>query len=219
LISIQFHPHFPHPSYTLEKMRTVSRLAVFFVPIVVIVVAIATAPRLSDSSAPVNYEEVTRVCIDLFDKDGDGKLSREELSRIGVNERGDIYILFKYGIEILFNDFDKNGDGLMDVKELTDGMKFVVGESKSIGKGNLRKFFPFLVDIIVEKINGIQRIFEEMDLNGDGKISLREWVSGVEGNKEAIYIKFFNLLDKNADGLIDQQEIDGFTGAFMGLIE
>ncbi len=80
------------------------------------------------------------------DKDGDGKISREE---------------YPAEARIKFEDADANKDGFLDLFELTAGIEKQMGRGDQEGRG--------------EEGERLKRMFKEMDPDGDGRVTREEW--------------------------------------------
>jgi hypothetical protein len=106
------------------------------------------------------------------DKDGDGKVSKEEASGLP---------------EALFTNNDTNNDGFLDKAEM-DAMRarFKSGGGQGGGMRNLMS----------------------NDKNKDGKVSRDEAPEGMQN--------FFDRMDANGDGFIDQAELDARRGGGGG---
>nr|XP_044994710.1 calcium-binding mitochondrial carrier protein SCaMC-1 isoform X2 [Jaculus jaculus] len=87
--------------------------------------------------------------------------------------------------EILFEDLDHNGDGVVDILELRDGLR---NWSSSFG-GDTEK-----------------EIFEAADANADSKLDFEEFVQYLQDHEKKMKLAFNNL-DKNSDGVIDASEV------------
>jgi len=96
-----------------------------------------------------------------FDKDGDGKVSKQEFT----------------GTQDHFTSLDKNNDGFIDQNEKPAAGKSIDQSIKGAAKGG--------------------NMIQNLDKNGDGKISKDEFAGPAE---------VFTTLDKNKDGFIDQNE-------------
>ncbi|MGE0759521.1 MAG: HlyD family efflux transporter periplasmic adaptor subunit [Pirellulaceae bacterium] len=108
------------------------------------------------------------------DKDGDGKVSREEASSMPAQ---------------FFDNVDANQDGFIEKSE-ADAMRARRGAGGGGGAG------------------GGMRNLMSNDKNQDGKVTRDEIPETMQG--------FFDRLDGNADGAIDQAEIDAARQRFQG---
>ena len=130
------------------------------------------------SRCMVHSSDAGRGLFNLLDKNRDGRLSRRELQDAAS----------------VLMPFDRNGDGVIQREELLPTFQVVVG---------VASFDPVLSDAYA--YTGLPRDgarsaplwFRRMDRNGDGDVSLREFLGPVEQ---------FRRLDKNRDGLISLDE-------------
>ena len=100
-------------------------------------------------------------------------------------------------IKILVEKFDRNGDGIIDVKEFQS----LITTGK---KANVIK------NVLIHRY-GIREAFENYDRDGNGFITRDEFRKVVEDKYEAILgsdeiDKIMTRVDKNADGKIDYEE-------------
>jgi len=99
-----------------------------------------------------------------------------------------------------FNLMDKNGDGQIDLKELTD---YIFSRDKGSREDAERK---------------ASHIIEQVDQDGDGKIDLGEWQDARISTKfqdESIIMESFRNIDSNDDGFITHEEL---TKLFNGQV-
>ncbi|XP_052034480.1 calcium-binding mitochondrial carrier protein SCaMC-1-like [Apodemus sylvaticus] len=87
--------------------------------------------------------------------------------------------------EILFEDLDRNGDGVVDILELREGLKHW---SSSFG------------------IDPEKEIFKNADLNADSGLDFEEFVQYLQDHEKKMKLAFKSL-DKNDDGVIDASEV------------
>ncbi|KAL6039115.1 hypothetical protein STEG23_035075, partial [Scotinomys teguina] len=87
--------------------------------------------------------------------------------------------------EILFEDLDQNGDGVVDIAELRDGLK---NWNSSFGS------------------DSEQEIFRNADSNADAGLDFEEFVQYLQDHEKKMKLAFKSL-DKNDDGMIDASEI------------
>ncbi|XP_034356513.1 mitochondrial adenyl nucleotide antiporter SLC25A24-like [Arvicanthis niloticus] len=87
--------------------------------------------------------------------------------------------------EILFEDLDRNGDGVVDISELRDGLKHW---SSSFG------------------VDPEQKILKDADANADSGLDFEEFVQYLQDHEKKMKLAFKSL-DKNDDGKIDASEI------------
>ncbi|XP_031231086.1 calcium-binding mitochondrial carrier protein SCaMC-1-like isoform X5 [Mastomys coucha] len=87
--------------------------------------------------------------------------------------------------EILFEDLDHNGDGVVDILELSDGLKYW---SSSVGEDPEKE------------------IFERADSNADSGLDFEEFVQYLQDHEKKMKLAFKSL-DKNDDGVIDASEV------------
>ncbi|XP_069863485.1 mitochondrial adenyl nucleotide antiporter SLC25A24-like isoform X4 [Dipodomys merriami] len=90
---------------------------------------------------------------------------------------------FRY--QILFEDLDRNGDGVVDIVELKEGLNYW---SSSFG------------------MSSEQEILKAADTNADSKISFEEFAQYLEDHELKMKLAFHSL-DKNGDGVIDASEV------------
>ena len=87
------------------------------------VLHVASARGAAAVQAPAAPDDKTKEALQLiqqYDKDGDGKLSAEEIARIPAAAAQDVKQLFKR--------FDKDGDGKLDAKELAEALRVLRGK-------------------------------------------------------------------------------------------
>ncbi|XP_074237417.1 mitochondrial adenyl nucleotide antiporter SLC25A24-like [Saimiri boliviensis] len=89
----------------------------------------------------------------------------------------------RYGI--LFEDLDHNGDGVVDIIELQEGLR-----------NWSSAFYP----------NSDEVIFKAGDTNDDAVLDFREFMQYLQDHEKKMKLAF-NSLDKNDDGVIDASEI------------
>jgi len=92
----------------------------------------------------------------------------------------------------VFNRFDESGDGYLQLEEITNGLKEVLGHVR----GNMKVF---------------DEILEALDKNRNGVIDYTEFLTAAS-NKEKLLteknLRFaFNMFDKNQDGQISKAEL------------
>jgi Ca2+-binding EF-hand superfamily protein len=126
--------------------------------------------------------------IKRFDKNKDGFLTRDELPPFLARQ---------------FGNFDTNGDGKLDKKEVAALLKTLRQRYRQVnrqqsgqGAGNPQ----------VERI--VNDILRRMDKDKDGKISKKEAQGQVALN--------FDLIDTNKDGFVDRQELRRWAARFAG---
>ncbi|XP_032752546.1 calcium-binding mitochondrial carrier protein SCaMC-1-like [Rattus rattus] len=87
--------------------------------------------------------------------------------------------------EILFEDLDRNGDGVVDITELRDGLEHW---NSYFGKDPEKK------------------ILKSADSNADSGLDFGEFVKYLQDHEKKMKLAFKSL-DKNADGVIDASEV------------
>ena len=126
---------------------------------------------------PKTPEEFAELAIQENDKDGDGKISREEFS----------------GPAEAFKTMDANGDGFVTKEELVVGIKKMQEEQqKAQQKAN-----EAAITARIEK--QAKSMMEQTDKNKDVKISHDEFITSAEER--------FKELDLNGDGTVTNEEI------------
>jgi Ca2+-binding EF-hand superfamily protein len=159
---------------------------------------------------------------DLVERNTNGKVDAAEveaaLKAVGPLARCRVEVVFADQGSGLFELLDRNGDGRLSPRELVEAvavLKSFAGPDGMIGPKDLVR--QFRVRVAVESIpigvlaqpvrtpasdepavpSGIPAWFTKMDRNGDGDVSLREFVGPIE---------LFRKLDRNGDGLISAEE-------------
>lgn len=118
-----------------------------------------------------------------IDTNNDNQLSLEEMQIHAANR---------------FDRADENSDGVMTEKEVRERMKERINDRLGFIPGRADKRINF----------GARRIIDELDLNGDGK------VTKMEQSKQLT--KRFALADRNDDTFIDAVEIERAKQLIMG---
>jgi Ca2+-binding EF-hand superfamily protein len=139
---------------------------------------------ISGISGSQNGVDVTAAWQDLLkkaDKDGDGKISKEEFKAAMPQGGGP-------NADSLFNKIDTNGDGFIDESENAAAVKSRHGGKRHGGADPLK-------------------VFEQADKDGDGKISKSDFKSALpQGTDSATANKVFDSMDTNQDGVVDSSE-------------
>jgi Ca2+-binding EF-hand superfamily protein len=134
--------------------------------------------RPSDRSAPTPGRATAEQIISFMDKNGDGKISKDEASE---------------ELRPHFQSIDTNGDGAIDVKEA----QVMADYAKTQGAGATQPASPTESAAASGPVTAKQ-IISSMDKNGDGKISKDEASEDLK--------LFFGDIDANGDGAIDVKE-------------
>jgi hypothetical protein len=133
----------------------------------------AAAPSFAAKDPAKKEKRINRM-IKRADLNGDGKISRSEMSR---------------GISVTFVALDANRDGSLNSAEIANAKKALKAHRKQArASGEAR---PHYVKFPAKRIN---KRFDRIDANGDGRISEAE-LTTVSG-------KMFQRRDKNRDGYI-----------------
>lgn len=116
------------------------------------------------------------------DKDGDGKISKEEFESMAPQGGPGP------GAADLFGKIDTNGDGLIDESESTTAIG-QMHHDRHHGSADPLK------------------IFQDADTDGDGKISKADFQAALpQGTDSATANKVFDSMDTNQDGVVDASE-------------
>ena len=128
----------------------------------------------------------------ILDKNGDGKLSREEITS-GIEKVK--FTKFFYDIEKIIEECDADGSDFIDYSEfLTAAMDW---------RSNLCK-------------KKLETAFKTFDLNGDGKIDLSELKEIIGGKlTEQEYKEILKEADLNGDGVVDYKEFEEICIKFI----
>lgn len=124
-----------------------------------------------------------------IDKNGDGRLSREEIKE-GILKLQGIDASDEH-LKNIINEVDTDGDGFINYEEF---IKATLSENVIYSKENLKK------------------AFDMFDLDGSGKICLNEMASVFKENvvDKNTMMEFMKEADRNSDGEIDFDEFSGF---------
>jgi len=177
---------------------------------------------------------------DKADTDADGKVTLEEIMKFSESMK---QMIAKRGVESAMQDMDRNGDGALDLSEVThdepghdetDAQVEYAEEEQSIKDAEEARFkaadvngdgllqapetFAFFYP---ESDNGALTLaaaatMESKDTNLDGKLTLKEfWEGGGGGTPEEK--DDFTKLDTSGDGQVDMEELKAWeSGTFDG---
>jgi Ca2+-binding EF-hand superfamily protein len=139
---------------------------------------------ISGISGSQNGVDVAAMWQDLLkkaDKDGDGKISKEEFKAAMPQGAG-------ANADSLFNKIDTNGDGFIDEAENAAAVKSRQGGKHHGAPDPLQ-------------------VFMNADKDGDGKISKSDFKAALPpGTDSATANKVFDSMDTNQDGVVDASE-------------
>jgi Ca2+-binding EF-hand superfamily protein len=169
-----------------------------------------------------------RGLFDLADRNGDGRLTRQEvkdyLALVAGLRGAQVNLSIVATGQGLFEMLDANGDGQLSIRELRNAWKRLAPLDRD-GDGCIsRSEFPFQFQLTVGQSAAAYAAlpptlsvrsgrpgprqpargplwFRKMDRNGDGDVSLREWL----GTREQ-----FDEIDTDRDGLISVEEAEAY---------
>ncbi len=178
--------------------------------------------KATPKKIPPQLEELLKLTpeefIKRFDKDGDGKLSMDELPAIFAKA---------------FAASDKNGDGKLDREEvaamLTLVRQFFAAGAPAPGPMDLDKIVDNILKQFDTDMDGkisrkeakgkLLELFDRLDLNKDGFLDRKELRAlaqrmqggggGNKGGPPPLAEPDFDALDKNADGRLSREEVKG----------
>ena len=141
-----------------------------------------------------NIEDV-RAAFKRFDRDGDGALSKDELSA-ALKSSGQSYSNVE--VDAIFSLGDSDGDGEITMAEFVNLMSPSATETLNKIRKNFRN------------INDVKSAFKAIDTDNDGLLSKQEMMSssGCKFDKEEVQA-IFDLGDVNGDDQIDMGEFIG----------
>ncbi len=140
---------------------------------------------------PEEQRKEYKEAFDMFDKDGSGHISVEEIHRVMKNMGNE---MSKEEIKSMISDLDQDGSGEIDFEEfITFMQRTAVQEDISEEEEVIRAFqtfdkdgngyltcdeFKYILTNLGDKFSpeDVAEIFNEADLNHDGKIEYREFV-------------------------------------------
>lgn len=156
-------------------------------------------------------KEKLRHLYKLWDKNKDGKVSKDELLKFAQEIQHE---LTSRTVNASLNLYDVNKDGLLSMVELgvieNGADDFEVSRFKAADANNdglldreeLQCFFHPRSNSPSLKL-WAQQTFHEKDINGDGKLTENEW----SNHGPLAYEKSFAQLDKSGDGSLDLEEV------------
>ncbi|CEL93565.1 unnamed protein product [Vitrella brassicaformis CCMP3155] len=162
----------------------------------------------------------------LLDKDGDGKLTKKEMSEWLKRLHPQVQMRQS---NLEFEDIDKDKSGFVDLSELhnayfgedeaasAEGKEDIALRFKTVDKdgdgklmvGEFKKLLHVGEDPALMKVE-IDEILKQQDMDGNRQISFAEFKGQEEGSEEdeESMKKDFDSYDANKDGVIDEKEIE-----------
>jgi Ca2+-binding EF-hand superfamily protein len=176
---------------------------------------------LAEDDAPANPIQAILKQLKDADKNGDGKLSKEEapgplkehFDKVDANKDGfadagelrkAIQVVMRQAILKNLGEqlkkADKNGDGKLSLDEVPEQFRpaFDRIDTNSDGFVDKKEVGQALAKIGEAVLTTVQK-FKEADKNGDGKLSKQEAPEPLKAN--------FDKVDANQDGFVDGQEV------------
>jgi len=152
-----------------------------------------------------------------FDSDGDGKLDIYEIARafrsFGLPKRDGTKMEMD---KAMFKSFDVNGDGYVSMEELDNGLKPKTRRKIEMALEAGWKFDAekWAESVARHKQYNMADIFGKFDADGDGKLTLREFMRAFralglpkrDGGKMEVDEAMFKSFDSNGDGYVTLQE-------------
>ena len=180
--------------------------------------------NLIDKSNVLSFEQELdfREAFNLFDENGDGSISREELllamRSTGIYEHDD-FEAHHQTIEDIMQKFDTNRDGWIEYDEfrrvmMAEIMDGVLSDEKEKeitvnfenfdvdGNGYISPsdFFVYMSDLGVElTILEVEQMFRLVDLDGDGQINYREFKGRMYPTLKGQYPELFGKVEVTMD--------------------
>lgn len=146
-----------------------------------------------------------------FDRDNDGRVSREEYA----------------GEDDVFDDFDRNGDGFLEWRELVKLAKEEIDDIRKKMRAPDRREFLRIFDldgnnrVDAEEYDGKERVFRKYDTDEDGTVTYAElYPERMMGGSEAPPLDEHDVLgamDTDEDGRVSREEFKGTESAWRRL--
>lgn len=176
-----------------------------FLPLLGICLCLSAASLAAQDKAA---DPVTKL-FESYDRDGDGKLDREELdaARSRVDDAEFIQQASAADAEAVLrraeflSKFDKNGDGRFSESELAAAKAEIESQSE-VTSPNYR------YDAIKVPESNLRRIILKVDKDGDGNLTFAEFavVKAVLDDSHSFHQRAFTEWDKDGDGKLDIEE-------------
>ncbi|KAK1430490.1 hypothetical protein QVD17_13267 [Tagetes erecta] len=170
-------------------------------PIQTDIVSPSLQPPQTPRSSRMNHEELQRI-FEMFDKNGDGRITKQELN--DSLENMNIFISDTDLIQMI-EKIDVNGDGCVDINELGDLYKTIMDNR--------------------DNEEDMMEAFNVFDQNGDGFITVEELRSVLEslglkqGRKSDDCRRMIMKVDVDGDGMVSFDEFKKMmrSGGFANL--
>lgn len=149
----------------------------------------------SESLSKSMDESELRKVFQMFDKNGDGQITKKELGESFKNLG--IYIP-EDELDVTMEKIDTNGDGCVDVEEFSSLYRSILAEGEGDDKG--------------DEEDGLREAFDVFDRNGDGYITVEELRSVLsslglkQGRTPEECRQMISKVDADGDGRVDFKE-------------
>ncbi len=175
--------------------------------------SISSVSGISSSWEQMQQQAMRQATFKQLDQNGDGSVTKSDLQALAQNASQTTGA--SINVDQVFSSLDTNNDGVVSQSEYDSAMQQLQSSGQ---QGQIHGHHHHHHSHGAQQANGsdsssdpLMAMFQQMDQDGDGKISQSEFQTGMQnltqGNGDATGLSnLFATLDTNGDGVIDQAE-------------